>query len=363
MPVSELWVQRYRSLLEVTVPFSPLTVLHGANGSGKTNLYRALLLLNRAAAGRLAQTLLEEGGMPSAQWAGESGAARRKQPRRVVIGVRLEELSYEIGIGLPALSGWDPFRLDPEVKEEKVWIGSKRSKGGVIADRAGMTATALDVDGAETRWAVMLDPGESLLAQLSDPARFPELFGLRERLRCWRFYHHFRTDPAAPARRPAPGVRTTVLADDGNNLAAALATINQIGDRNTLDQAIENAFPGTTLEISAQQGVFAILLRVPGLLRAVSGQELSDGTLRYLYLAAALLSPRPPELLVLNEPETSLHSGLIAPLANLIAESARYGQIVVTTHSSELSERLEKLTSRPALELIRGNDGATQLQT
>lgn len=79
MPVSELWVQRYRYLLEVTVPFGPLTVVHGANGSGKTNLYRALLLLNRGAAGLLAQTLLEEGGIPSAQWVGEPGEARRKQ--------------------------------------------------------------------------------------------------------------------------------------------------------------------------------------------------------------------------------------------------------------------------------------------
>src|SRR4051794_35203835 len=44
-----------------------------------------------------------------------------------------------------------------------------------------------------------------------------------------------------------------------------------------------------------------------GLLRPLSGAELSDGTLRYLLWVAALLTPRPPALLVLNEPETSLH--------------------------------------------------------
>ena len=57
----------------------------------------------------------------------------------------------------------------------------------------------------------------------------------------------------------------------------------------------------------------------PGLLRPLKAAELSDGTLRYLLWIAALLSPRPPELLVLNEPETSLHPDLLPALARLIA--------------------------------------------
>ncbi len=52
-----------------------------------------------------------------------------------------------------------------------------------------------------------------------------------------------------------------------------------------------------------------------GLLRPLSAAELSDGTLRYILLVAALLTPRPPVLMVLNGPETSLHPVLLAPLA------------------------------------------------
>jgi len=56
-----------------------------------------------------------------------------------------------------------------------------------------------------------------------------------------------------------------------------------------------------------------------GLLRPLEATELSDGTLRYLLWIAALLTPRPPALMVLNEPETSLHPDLLAPLGRLIA--------------------------------------------
>jgi predicted ATPase len=60
-------------------------------------------------------------------------------------------------------------------------------------------------------------------------------------------------------------------------------------------------------------------LRQHGLLRPLSASELSDGTLRFLLWTAALLTPRPPELMVLNEPETSLHPDFLPALARLIA--------------------------------------------
>ena len=70
-------------------------------------------------------------------------------------------------------------------------------------------------------------------------------------------------------------------------------------------------------------GYFEIEMRQHGLLRSLDAAELSDGTLRYLLLVAALLSPRPPPLMILNEPETSLHPDLLPPLARLIAKASR----------------------------------------
>jgi len=68
---------------------------------------------------------------------------------------------------------------------------------------------------------------------------------------------------------------------------------------------------------------------------------LSDGTLRFLLWAAALLSPQAPSLMVLNEPETSLHPSLVRPLAALICSAAARTQVVVVTHSRSLLELLD----------------------
>ncbi len=78
-----------------------------------------------------------------------------------------------------------------------------------------------------------------------------------------------------------------------------------------------------------------------GLLRPLKAAELSDGTLRYLCSIAALLSPRPPDLMILNEPETSLHPDLLPPLARLIAQAAKRSQIMVVSHASALIADLE----------------------
>ena len=65
MPITQLEVSGYRSVRQLVLPVGPLTIIVGPNGSGKTNLYRALYLLQAAAEGRLARTLAEEGGAPS----------------------------------------------------------------------------------------------------------------------------------------------------------------------------------------------------------------------------------------------------------------------------------------------------------
>ena len=185
-----------------------------------------------------------------------------------------------------------------------------------------------------------------MLMQCTDPREAAELLILRERLRGWRFYDHLPTHPAAPARRAQTGTRTPVLASDGSDLAAAIQTIFEIGDDGALTAAIEDAFAGARLEIAAEAGVFELLMVQHGLLRPLRTAELSDGTLRYLMLAAALLTPRPPELMVLNEPETSLHPDLLPPLARLIATASNRSQIVVVTHAATLVERLTQNGAR-----------------
>jgi len=132
-----------------------------------------------------------------------------------------------------------------------------------------------------------------------------------------------------------------VLADDGADLASALQTLRELGHDEELAAAVDQAFGGSSVEVVDAGGLFRVRLRQPGLLRALDAAELSDGTLRFLLWAAALLTPRRPELFVLNEPETSLHPELLAPLAAMIARAATRTQVVVVTHSAVLRRAFE----------------------
>jgi len=134
------------------------------------------------------------------------------------------------------------------------------------------------------------------MTALVDPRSAPEMIQVQERIRSWRFYDHFRTDSEAPTRQPQIGTHTPVLADDGADLAAALQTIFEIGDDASLRAMIDDAFPGSTIEITQSEGRFEIVMRQQGLPRPLKASELSDGTLRYQLLVAALLTPRPPQL-------------------------------------------------------------------
>jgi predicted ATPase len=68
------------------------------------------------------------------------------------------------------------------------------------------------------------------MTHVADPRNAPEMLTLRESIRAWRFYDHFRTDVDAPARSPQIGTHTPVLGNDGADLAAAIQTICEIGD-------------------------------------------------------------------------------------------------------------------------------------
>src|ERR1700728_1428614 len=130
--VREMEVEHYRSLRRIRFPAEHLTVFQGANGVGKTNLYRALQLIQAAAAGTLARELAAEGGMPSVFWAGPRPA---RGPARIRLAVTLApdepvpgsgRLRYEVEVAMKApTEAALPF--EPLVKLERVtFLGSRR---------------------------------------------------------------------------------------------------------------------------------------------------------------------------------------------------------------------------------------------
>lgn len=332
MPITELRVEGYRSIRELTLGLKRVNVIVGPNGCGKSNLYNSMALLKAAAQGSLSRTIADEGGMASILWAG----GRSQGPVRMKLGIDLDDYRYEIQLGLPQ-AAITMFALDPNVKEETLRLG-----GASVLDRGVSSYKMVDADGVRQSELMALHHSEAVMAQIQDARQYPILDALRRQILKWRFYHTFRTDAGSPLRRPQTGVRTYALADDGLDLAAALQTIRENGDDAGLDGAIADAFPGARLVIvSDTPGTFLIAMEFPGVGRPLMAHELSDGTLRYLCLLAALLSPSPPPLLALNEPETSLHDDLLPPLARLLARASSQSQIWLTTHAEPLVQGLE----------------------
>ncbi|MGE7958193.1 AAA family ATPase [Pseudomonas sp. NPDC089530] len=352
-----LAVANYRSINKLVIPLDRLNLITGPNGSGKSNLYRALRLLAETAQGGVINALAREGGLDSTFWAGPEQISRRMRngevpiepgvrqtSKRLRLGFSGEDFSYAIALGLPMPlpEHVSYFSLDPEIKRECIWAGPLYRPASLLVNRAGPMIRTRE----GRSWDVLAQHTptfDSLFDQVGNLRSSPEVLLLRENIRGWRFYDHFRSDAEAPARQPQLGTRTPVLHHDGRDLAAALQTIREIGDPEALHRAVSDAFPGARLNIAPLQGGrFAIEFHQEGLLRPLSAAELSDGTLRYLLLVAALLTPRPPTLMVLNEPETSLHPDLLPALARLIIRASQQCQVWVVSHASRLIAALQQ---------------------
>jgi predicted ATPase len=366
--ITTVAISGYRSLRNLVLPLDRLNVVTGANGSGKSSLYRALRLLGEAALNSVVSSLAREGGLPSTLWAGPETIARgvrqgdyrvegtaASKPASLKLGFGGDTYGYSIDLGYPPPPPpATAFDLDPAIKRECIWHGRVYRRAAVLVDRRNSLVTLPATRDAEPVYLTKaLNAADSMLASIADPQRAPEMLEVRESIRCWRFYDGFRTDMTSPVRTPQIGTFTPVLNNDGTDLPAALQTIIEVGDDEGLRRTIDDAFPGSRIEIEVQNGRFEVLLRQHGLLRPLSAAELSDGTLRFLLWSAALLTPRPPELMVLNEPETSLHPDLLPALARLIISASEQSQIIVVSHAQSLIQALQENSGCRRLQLGR----------
>ncbi|WP_245306579.1 AAA family ATPase [Acidipropionibacterium timonense] len=348
-------VKGYRSIHDLVLPLGRVTVVTGANGVGKSNLYRSLRLLAGVAHGRLVPSLAAEGGLSQVLWAGPEhvsaamrrgevsieGTAARSAPVMLGLGMATEDLGYLVDVGLPQASAHETlFFRDPEIKREAVFVPPLLRGATTLVDRRWSKVRVRDATGTWDELDLSLGPRSSVIEEFSDHRTTPELVRLRHVMASWRFHEGIRTDPGAPARRPCVATRTVVLAGDGSDLAAAIGTVLESSWADPFRAAVEEALGVRIDVVGSDDGTVRLALRQTGLLRPLDATEVSDGTLRLLVLAAALCSPAPASLLVLNEPETSLHPSVLPALAGLIRQAARRTQILVVSHDDALVRAL-----------------------
>ena len=335
---------------EIVIPLGQLTVVTGSNGTGKSSIYKSLRLLADIADDRAIGSIAREGGFRSVLWAGPEALSRgmrdgsvpiqgtrRKTPYSLKLGFASDEYSYAIELGLPSPDSMSMFNDDPEIKREMLWIGDKPTPSKIVADRRGPSLRVRADDHEFIQMRTDMSSYDSMVREAVGPSAPWEIAVLRERLSHWRFYDHIRTDEDAPSRKQEIGTRTLSLSPSGGDVAAAVQTIYEVGNGDALDAAIADAFNGARLEVqTSENGLFQVQMHQRGMLRPLGTNELSDGTLRFVLLAAALLSPRPSQLLVLNEPEASLHSSVMPALSGLIINASELGQVVTVSHNRTL---------------------------
>lgn len=363
LPVRDFSASGYRSLQRIAYPMSRLDVFVGANGVGKSNLYRGLELLNGAAANTLGHDLAREG-LDLAMWAGP----RTHKPPGIRLSVSLAApgktgatYRYEIEIGFPPPTS-AAFEFEPQVKAESLaHVGGSRTVR--LLDRNGPSVMLRDEAGRPATVDIDILASETVLGRVEDPSRYPELDAVRRTLLEWRFYHDLRTDAGSPLRRPCVAAAAPTLASDGSNLAAVFATLAYIREDTTdLDAAVAAAFPGARLIVpeAGRQASFGLTFpEFPN--RIFEAGELSDGTLRFLALAGALMAYRLPPFIALNEPESSLHPDLMEPLGRMVARAAERTQVWLVTHSERLASAIRKSGAGEVRTVVK-RKGATTIE-
>jgi predicted ATPase len=265
---------------------------------------------------------------------------------------------YRVEAGLRPPIDAAGFAFELQVKEEELRMDAGRlatmmkRKGPLISVRNGAARMEEYPERALT--------SETAIALLGNAGHYPEIGTFRRAIDGWCFFHGFRTDRDSPLRSPCLAVTATMLDEDGSNLAAVFATLAHTRqDTVDLDRAVADAFGGARLVVPDPQEFAEFSLVFPDFpQRQFSPRELSDGQMRFLALAGALLSYRRPRFIALNEPETSLHPDMLPALAEMIASASHDSQIWIVTHSEILAAEIEARCGTRPKRVIR-NDGAT----
>ncbi|MDQ3254729.1 MAG: AAA family ATPase [Acidobacteriota bacterium] len=366
MKIKELKANGFRSLKQVTWMPGDLNVIIGANGTGKSNLLRFLELISVAAKGGLGKYIQSSGGMGALSWDGQATAISFILDTNPHENVNEPE-RYELN--LARLGMGSAYRIDHELLANYFRVrAGEMPRPFKSLERNGQRAVIFD----QQERALVAPPesvpeDETLLSIATGPFinnRHIPLF--QEYLASIAVYHNLRVDRDAVIRHPAVARAEMRVDPDGQNLIPVLHTL-YTGNRNfrkSIDAAMRAAFGDDFEELvfspAADQ---RIQLRVQWstLNHGQSAADLSDGTLRFLFLLTVLASPSPAPIIAIDEPETGLHPSMLPIIAEYAVDASLRTQVVFTTHSPQFLDAFTE--TRPTTTVTKWQAGATTFQT
>jgi len=361
MAIKQLEISGYRSLKQAVWKPGSLNLVVGQNGSGKSNLLQLLALISKAADGKLAKSIADAGGMVPILWDHQPGAFAWKLLMEAATEGGDREVNYELTIRQIGVGSAYQIENDRFI----VWHASGEDFG--TSENAGYTRNSQEevtirsrVDGrVMDRPTPDYDKNESLLA-----AYFEKPPAIH--FRSWTFHQDIQVGFGAAMRRPTTTQFVTKLEADGGNLVPVLHTLYTTNPdfENAIDDGMRAGFGDEYVRLvfqpaAAQQIQLAV--RWKSSTEPHAGQDLSDGTLRFLFLLTSLAHPDPPPLVVIEEPEIGLHPSMLSIVAEFAASAAERTQVVITSHSPEFLDAFSDMS--PVVTLCNWEDGQTHLYT
>lgn len=324
--INRIKINGFRRLLSVDLPVRPFMVLIGANGVGKSSMLDAFSLLSASASGNLNSILSQFGGIASILTRGKS-----------------ETLSFLVDMEVP---GYRP--LEYELHLEPKAAGYSIAKEVLSQERIGYASPFKHIDSSfddikfyeiEENRLVRPDwehnPLETSLAQVPKMFRQPE--ELRRILATATQYHVLDVGPRAPVKLPQPMKPAGLPGPNGEDLVPFLYYLRE-SDRSRYEAVVDSlqaAFPDLK-ELNfppVAAGILAMTWKDRKFDKPMYMNELSEGTLRFLWLVSLLQSPNLSTMTMIDEPEVSLHPELLNLLADLMREASKRTQLIVATHS------------------------------
>jgi predicted ATPase len=340
---------------------TPLNVLIGPNGCGKSNLIEAIELLH-AAPTAFATAIRDGGGVHEWLWKGDT-VRRPAMIETVISGTQsIPDLRYRLAFS-PA--GHRVEVVDEAIEETAKTDPNAKDVRFYYRFQNGRPALNIrDTSGGYTQRGLRredLVPDESVLSQRKDADFYPEVtwlgqqFGKIQTFREWSFGRYVALRQPQPADLPTDG-----LLPDSRNLGLLLNELEHTNASGEFNRLLMRFLPRyQRFSTRIQGGTVQFYLHEAGLSAPVPATRLSDGTIRFMALVAILLSPSPPPLLCLEEPELGLHPDAVGLLADLLVDAATRTQLIVTTHSDEL---ISGLTDQANSVLVCEHRGGTVLE-
>ena len=342
-------IDNYRSFRSESVILDNPTFLVGANGAGKSNFADAISFLSEAMVLPLASAFRIRGGF-------DSVAHRHAKGRYSVIGFRVVMNGLDDSVAQAryslVLRGRRDYKLEVALEHCVV-----KERDGTVAQFRRQTPINRE---RRARWGGDIDPPKLARSTLALPLigdmRFTPVFDFLSSMRVYRI------DPSTLRDQEQFG--DLDLGEDGSNVARALRWIEKDSpdDWEEICELLAIAVPGVAgVQARKRRGELTLefLMNLRGGKARFDVSDMSDGTLRALGILVAAYQRPAPSLMVIEEPEASIHPGALGVILDVLRAASRSSQVVVTTHSPEILDA--KWIRDRHLRLVSWHDGATRV--